>query len=182
MKAVRMLYGLAAELRESLFLFFANHLPRLNVCNRWRALCLKLAGMRIERKCTIWPGVDIRPIGAASHITIGKGSFVNVNSRFAAPNTYIAIGEDVAIGPNVSFETAQHDLHSAKGKPRTSTSSRPIVVKDRVWIGAGAIILGGVTIYEDAVVAAGAVVDRDVSAGTLVGGIPAKFIKTIEQG
>jgi acetyltransferase-like isoleucine patch superfamily enzyme len=58
---------------------------------------------------------------------------------------------------------------------------KPIVIKRNAWIGAGATILPGVTDGENAVVAAGAVVSKDVPANTVVGGIPAKILKTIEQ-
>jgi len=58
--------------------------------------------------------------------------------------------------------------------------SFPVVIKDRVWIGARAIVLPGVTIGEDAVVAAGSVVTKDVPPNTLVAGVPAQFVKKLE--
>lgn len=87
------------------------------------------------------------------------------------------------IGPRVSFETSTHNLvikefHHRVDETRL-TFHRDIVVRDGVWIGVGAIILCGVTIGEQSIVAAGSVVTRDVEAGILVGGVPAKMIRRI---
>ncbi|MBQ9060107.1 MAG: sugar O-acetyltransferase, partial [Firmicutes bacterium] len=71
-----------------------------------------------------------------------------------------------------------HDLDPAR---RQQLHPAPIRIGKKVWIGAGAVITSGVTIGDNAVVAAGAVVNRDVEAGTIVGGVPAKFIKRIDQ-
>jgi maltose O-acetyltransferase len=90
----------------------------------------------------------------------------------------VTIGEKVAIGPRVSFETANHNLVIVDGKSRGAWS-RPIVVEDRVWIGAGVTVLPGVTIGQGAVISAGAVVTKDFEPYTMVGGVPAKVIKSI---
>lgn len=79
----------------------------------------------------------------------------------------LIFGSKIMVGPRVSFITAGHDLAT-----RQATAG-PIVVEDGVWIGAGAMILANVTLGAGAVVAAGAVVTRDVAAGTVVGGVPA---------
>ncbi len=111
-------------------------------------------------------------------IYIGDGSYLNSETCFGCENDVIQIGKDCLVGPRVSFETASHDrfLNNIKVRPYFT---KPIVVQDSVWIGAGAIILPGVTIKEGAVIAAGAVVNRDVEAFTVVGGIPAKRIKEL---
>ena len=70
-----------------------------------------------------------------------------------------------------------HDLDPEK---RQQLHPAPIHIGKRVWIGANATVTSGVTIGDNAVVAAGAVVNRDVPANTIVGGVPAKIIKTIE--
>ena len=88
------------------------------------------------------------------------------------------VGKNCLIGPRVSFETASHNIvfDDEKG---WGFFTKPIVIGDRVWIGAGSIILPGVTINDGAVVAAGAVVNKDVEAFTLVGGVPAQKIKDL---
>jgi serine acetyltransferase len=85
----------------------------------------------------------------------------------------IAIGRDVAIGPDVFIRDS--DSHIISGPGRSSTE--PIRIGDRVWIGARAVILKGVTIGDGAIVAAGSVVTKDVDPGTLVAGVPAKLIR-----
>lgn len=164
-------------LRETIFLFLANHLPRFDYFDRQRHHYLRWAGMKIGRSRVFAP-LTIRPIGASKNITIGSNCFLNTDIRFGCPQATVWIGNYVAIGPRVCFETADHDLVYVPNQNREITG-QPIVVKDGVWIGAGAIILAGVTIGEGAVVAAGAVVNRDVQPYTVVGGVPAKVIKTI---
>ena len=81
------------------------------------------------------------------------------------------------IGPNVSIITSGHPLEPSQR--RACVIAKPIVIERSVWIAAGAIIIGGVTVGENSVVAAGSVVTRDVPPGTLVGGNPAKVIRSI---
>jgi len=89
--------------------------------------------------------------------------------------------DDVQVGPRVSFETATHGIVYEPEIGR-GLDHQEIRVGNRVWIGAGATILPGVTIHEAAVVAAGAVVTKDVPAHTLVGGVPARKIRDIGPG
>lgn len=106
---------------------------------------------------------------------IGKNVFVNHACSFLDMGG-ITIEDHVLLGPRVNLITENHPLEPAT---RRSLIAKPIVVKRNAWIGAGATILPGVTIGENAVVAAGAVVSKDVPANTVVGGVPAKHIKNI---
>lgn len=90
----------------------------------------------------------------------------------------VVIGDGTLIGPHVVLATLNHDLDPAR---RRNLHPAPIIIGKNVWVGANATILQGVTIGDGAVVAAGAVVNRDVPANTVVGGVPAKIIKTIER-
>lgn len=162
-------------MRELIFLTLANHLPRLKFCDRLRFRLLRLAGMRIAGKCEIWGPVTVRPLGATANVSIGERSFLNTDVRFGAPAS-ITIGARVQVGPGVMFETSTHGLVYVFGKGR-GTEFRPVVIEDEVWIGAGAIITPGVTVGRGAVVAAGAVVTSDVAPDTVVGGVPATFIR-----
>lgn len=108
-------------------------------------------------------------------ITLGKNVFINHACSFLDMGG-ITIEDDVLIGPKVSLITENHPLDPAD---RQALLLRPIIIKKNAWIGAAVTILPGVTIGENSVVAAGAVVSKDVPANTVVGGIPAKIIKRI---
>ncbi|SNR40990.1 DapH/DapD/GlmU-related protein [Flavobacterium sp. ov086] len=114
-------------------------------------------------------------INCGKHITIGKNVFINFDCTFLALGG-ITIEDDVLIGPKVSLITENHPLNPEERKGLTG---KPILIKKNAWIGANATILPGVTIGENAVVAAGAVVSKDVPDNTIVGGVPAKFIKNV---
>ena len=108
-------------------------------------------------------------------ITIGKRVFINHACSFLDMGG-IVIEDDVLIGPKVNLITENHPLSPAD---RRALITKPIVIKRNAWIGAAATILPGVTIGENSVVAAGAVVSKDVPANTVVGGIPARHIKNL---
>lgn len=109
-------------------------------------------------------------------ITIGKNVFINHACSFLDLGG-ITIEDNVLIGPRVNLVTENHPSNPAE---RRSLMTKPIVIRRNAWIGANATILPGVTIGENAIVAAGAVVSKDVPANTIVGGVPAKFIKLID--
>jgi acetyltransferase-like isoleucine patch superfamily enzyme len=108
-------------------------------------------------------------------ITIRKRVYVNHACTFLDMGG-ITLEDDVLIGPKVNLVTENHPLDPVN---RRALICKPIVIKRNAWIGAAATILPGVTIGENAVVAAGAVVSKDVPANTVVGGVPAKVIKII---
>jgi len=110
------------------------------------------------------------------HITLGKNVFINHACTFLDLGG-ITIEDDVQIGPKVNLITENHPVDPAK---RKYLDLKSILIKRNAWIGAGATILPGVTIGENSIVAAGAVVNKDVPANSIFGGIPAKFIKAIE--
>lgn len=88
----------------------------------------------------------------------------------------VTIGDGCQIGHNVVFATLNHELTPER---RKTTRPAPIVLGKNVWVGSNATILQGVTIGDNAVVAAGAVVTKDVAPNTVVGGVPAKLMKII---
>lgn len=166
-------------IQEALFLTLANHFTRLKFLDKRRYLLYKLSGIKVKGKCSIFGPLIIRPIGKSGNIEIGEGTFLNTEIRFGCPQEKVKIGDNCHIASRVCFETVSHGLKYDLEKGR-GAYSKPIIVKDRVWIGCGAIILQGVTIGEEAVVAAGAVVTKDVPPRTIYGGVPAKLIKEIE--
>ena len=106
---------------------------------------------------------------------IGKNVYINHACSFLDMGT-ITIEDDVLIGPKANLLTEEHPVDPAK---RSALMVRPVLIKRNAWIGAGATILPGVTVGENAVVAAGAVVNRNVPANTVVAGVPAIIIKNI---
>jgi maltose O-acetyltransferase len=123
------------------------------------------------------------------HITIGK-SFVNSNCIFLDCNT-ITIGDGCAIGTGVQLLAVGHpvqpDERFVAGDPaadppfRVASIAKPIVVHDEVWIGGGAIVLGGVTIGRGSTIGAGSVVTKSVPAFSVVAGNPARVIRALER-
>jgi len=115
-------------------------------------------------------------INYGKHTKIGKNVFINFDCTFLDLGG-ITIEDNVLIAAKVNLLSEGHPLTPEN---RQSLVPGPIRIKKNAWIGANATILPGVTIGENAVVAAGAVVSKDVPDNTIVGGIPAKIIKTIE--
>lgn len=131
----------------------------------------------------IGEGGVVQPLFACDYgynVRAGRNLFVNYGCVFldCAP---IVIGDDVQIGPAVQLYTATHPLEPRQRRAGWE-SARPIRVGDGVWIGGGAILLPGVGIGDEAVIAAGSVVTRDVSPGTVVAGNPARVVRRFAQG
>lgn len=106
---------------------------------------------------------------------IGKNVYINHNCSFLDMGT-ITIEDDVLIGPKVSLITEGHPLNPSE---RKALVVKPIVIKRNAWIGAGATILPGITVGENSVVAAGAVVSKDVPDNSVVAGVPARVIREL---
>ena len=92
----------------------------------------------------------------------------------------IEIGDNVFIGPSWGFYTANHPLDYTN-RNQGLEKSLPIKIGDNCWFGANVSVMPGVTIGAGCVIAAGAVVTKDMPANSLIAGVPAKVIKTIEQ-
>lgn len=110
-------------------------------------------------------------VAEGAHLRLGSG-FLNNGATLVCVSE-ISIGHDAAIGPEVYIRDS--DLHTVAGSSHLST--QPITIGDHVWIGMRAMILKGVRIGEGAIIAAGAIVTKDVEPGTLVAGVPATFVR-----
>lgn len=111
------------------------------------------------------------------NIHIGNRVFINAGCKFQDQGG-IYIGDDTLIGHNVVIATLNHNMIPDK---RKNLLPEPVHIGCKVWIGSSATICPGVIIGDGAVIAAGAVVTKDVKANTVVGGVPAKFIKKVEE-
>ena len=110
------------------------------------------------------------------NIHLGKNVFINAGCRFQDQGG-IYIGDGTFIGHNVILATLNHDLNP---NTRADMYPKPIHIGKKVWIGSGAIVLPGVSIGDNSVIAAGSVVTKNVPENVVYGGNPAKFIKKIE--
>ena len=115
-------------------------------------------------------------VNHAEFVSVGKNVYINHACSMLALGTII-IEDDVLIGPKANLITEGHPVNPDN---RRALEVKPVVIKKNAWLGAGVTILPGVTVGENAIVAAGAVVNKDVPANTVVAGIPAKAIKTID--
>jgi acetyltransferase-like isoleucine patch superfamily enzyme len=137
-----------------------------------RALFSELIGKTVDEGFLLIPPFYT---AGGDEIRVGRNVFINQNCSFYDLGG-LDIADDVMIGPNVSLITTGHLLEPAQ---RRAVTGKPIAIGKNVWIAAGAIVIGGVTVGENSVVAAGSVVTRDVPANVLVGGNPARVIRPI---
>jgi acetyltransferase-like isoleucine patch superfamily enzyme len=140
-----------------------------------RALFSRLTGQQVDDSFLLIPPFYT---AGGDEIRVGRNVFINQNCTFYDLGG-LSIADDVMIGPNVSLITTGHPLQPSQR--RAATIGKPIAIERNVWIAAGATVIGGVTVGENSVVAAGAVVTRDVPANTLVGGNPARIIRSIGE-
>lgn len=138
-----------------------------------RMLFSRLIGKHVDNTFTMFPPFYT---DCGKNITIGKRVFINAGCHFQDQGG-ITIGDDCQIGHNVVLATLNHGFAPNERKSMYPAS---IVIGKNVWIGSNASILPGVTIGDNAIIAAGAVVTKNVEENTIVGGVPAKFIKMID--
>lgn len=162
----------------ALYYFLARHLPCSTVpyslgAGKLRRLCAKLMfekcgkGVNIEHGAFLASGKDIE---------IGNNSGIGINCRITGP---LSIGNDVMMAPNVNIVTQNHEISDTTIPMRLQTAEKKkVTICDDVWIGVNALILPGITIGKGSVVAGGAVVTKDVAPYTIVGGNPARVIKS----
>jgi len=110
---------------------------------------------------------------AGGHLEIGNNVFINYGSSLVA-SAHVRIGDDCLIGTHVMVMDC--DFHRVEDK-EWDTTGEPIDIEDRVWLGNRSMVLKGVRIGHDAVVAAGSVVTKDVEPRTVVAGVPAVVVK-----
>ena len=139
-----------------------------------RELFSKLIGKDVSEDFRVFPPFTT---DFGKNIHLGKNVFINSGCRFQDQGG-IYIGNNVLIGHNVVLATLNHEENPKK---RGNLIPSPIKIADNVWIGSNATVLPGVTIGKNAIIAAGAVVTKDVGKNTVVAGVPAKYIRDIKM-
>lgn len=139
-----------------------------------RALFSQLIGQPVDESFALFPPFHT---DCGKNIHIGKNVFLNMGCKFQDQGG-IYIGDGALIGHNVVLATLNHAMSPSR---RGTMVPAPIRIGKNVWIGSNAAILPGVTIGDGAIVAAGAVVTRDVPENTIVGGVPAKVIRHLRE-
>ena len=109
---------------------------------------------------------------------IGARTFLNFGV-VALDVARITIGDDVQIGPRVQLLTPTHPVDAELRRAKWEAAS-PIAIGDNVWLGGGVIVCPGVTIGDDTVVGAGAVVTRDLPSGVVAAGVPARVMREVQ--
>ncbi|SFM59110.1 sugar O-acetyltransferase [Methanolobus profundi] len=137
-----------------------------------RSLISELTGSEVDESTRVTPPFYT---DFGRNIKLGKNVFINHACTFMDRGG-ITIDDDTKIGPKANLLTSNHPLDPAHRKELVST---PIWIKKNVWVGAAATILPGVTVGENSVVAAAAVVTQDVPPNTVVAGVPARVIRTL---
>ena len=155
-------------------------LPDL-VGNRLRAALLRAGGVRLGHGTVVGGHLTIAgPGGAHRRVRVGARGWINAGCYFDASDT-IVLGDDVAMGQRVVVLTQTHDV-GPRARRAGALRTAPVRIGDGAWIGAGSVLLPGVTVGAGAIVGAGSVVTRDVLPDTLVGGAPARLIRTLDGG
>ena len=169
--------GIWRVLMARIYLIRCNRIGRLVSVNG-RPLVRNKGFIHLDREVRIWSNIN------RAKIFVDKGASLKVGSNSRINGVHISVSHEVVIGQNVRMapytvimDSDYHDVnnHFAEG------AKLPIVIHDNVWLALRSTVLKGVTIGQGAVVAAGAVVTKDVPPYTVVAGVPAKVIKKLDK-
>jgi acetyltransferase-like isoleucine patch superfamily enzyme len=167
--------AMLANVKRAMAITAALNRLTFNDADEIRALFSQLIGKKVDESFLLIPPFFT---AGGDEIRVGQNVFVNQNCTFYDLGG-LDIADDVLIGPNVNLITTGHPLEPSRR--RSTTIGKPIAIEKNVWIAAGATVIGGVTVGENSVVGAGSVVTRDVPPNTLVGGNPARVIRSIRE-
>jgi acetyltransferase-like isoleucine patch superfamily enzyme len=164
---------LGTAIGDYLVEFFMMIAPHDPLSNRVKGVLLKWRGATVGARPKIWRDVwvdDYRKLVLGDDVSIGKSAILGCIGG-------VTVGDEVMIAHGAKILSAGHRIPEGGGSMRFSgLDVEPIDIEDGAWVGAGAIVLPGVTVGRGAVIAAGAVVSRDVPPLTIVAGVPAVVI------
>ena len=149
----------------------------------WHKYITVAALKKKMKSCGTDVTIDLYPQITPNKLSIGDHVYLGSNTRILCTGAEVKIGSYVMFGPGVTVVTGNHRIdyvgkymYDVKGPDKLPENDQPVIFEGDNWIGTNATILKGVTIGEGAVVAAGAVVTKNVAPYTIVGGVPAKYI------
>lgn len=149
----------------------------------WHKYITVAALKKKMKSCGTDVTIDLYPQITPDKLSIGDHVYLGPNTRIICTGAQVQIGSHVMFGPGVTVVTGNHRtdlvgkyMYDVKGPDKLPENDQPVIFEGDNWIGANATILKGVTVGEGAVVAAGAVVTKNVAPYTIVGGVPAKYI------
>ncbi|MFT5050718.1 MAG: acetyltransferase-like isoleucine patch superfamily enzyme [Chlamydiales bacterium] len=144
--------------------------------------CLSRRGVTLGDRVTIGRGASIRPSSYYGHepgegLEVGNGTAIGAFSWIGASG-FVSIGRDVMFGPRVVILPENHVFEDPTATIKSQGVVREgVVIEDDCWLGANVTVLAGVTIGQGSIIAAGAVVTKDVPANSIAGGVPARILK-----
>lgn len=167
-------------------IFYPHHIQvgrAFNLEEGCELVGLSRRGVVFGHRCTVGRFASIRPTNVLLG-EVGEGLVVGNHSNigpysYIGCSGYVEIGNNVMMGPRVNLLAENHNAERVDVPMKSQGVTRKaIVIKDDCWLGANSTVLAGVTIGEGSIVAAGAVVTKDVPAFSIVGGVPARVIKS----
>jgi maltose O-acetyltransferase len=151
------------------------------VLSRLRTQVLRMAGFKVGTGTLIFGTPVMTGLGKIQdNFMVGRECLISWGCYFDLQGSVI-IGDRVGFSPQVTIITSSHGIGSPYNRVG-DLQALPVRIEDGVWLGVRCMIMPGVTIHQGAVVAAGAVVTKDVPANTIVGGVPARVIRTMSGG
>lgn len=164
------------KIYRAIYYFFAKNLPESFYGVEIRRLLVKKIFKEVGDNVIIHTNVIF---GAGSNIIIGKESQLGPNNRFMCKGDLI-IGDYVLMGPDIIIVDVNHEFKDIQTPiiKQGHSKERPVIIEDDVWIGARVVILPGVKIEKGSIIAANSVVTKDVPSYSIVGGNPAKILKS----
>lgn len=164
-------------MRSSRLFFYTivtKFLPATRFFSLKRVL-LRWCGAKIGQNVRI---VSSARFSLAGRLSIGDNSWIGHEVLIVGGSADVSIGAEVDVAPRVMIVTGSHELFTNSVRAAGTGFSRPVIIGDGAWLGASSVILGGVVIGRGGMVAAGAVVNSEVAAGCVVGGVPARTLRS----
>lgn len=149
--------------------------PKKNILGRLRCILGQMLVESAECSSVFAQSLNLRGFD----IVIGKNSGLGYDCLVMTGGARLTIGDNVTMGSRVLIACNSHSFCVENGEWQEKKWAKPIIIHDNCFIASGAIILGGVEIGKNSIIAAGAVVNKDIAPGSMVGGVPARVIKKL---